>query len=983
MDADWLVQQLLSSSAYLVASGCSYSRLGGSGNRQICSEIPDSVDDIMDSLMSMYPESSLVGSSQYSSNSEPSLLGRQALSKVWGEEKGSGMSPETAYSTLDVPRDVDEAMLLTIYSIRVKNQPSQAERMREALSVISKLTNSERLRQFLATAADPPSYADDREGSNMLPICDDDWEDDDTAYEVLRKSELERTSTVHEEDASPPAQGCEVPDDVSAADVIISITGLVFCELGYTSLVPALPKSLTGVMAMLHVNNIIHELPTCPACLRVHPESKPRLRSPFKTITEQLASILAVPGNEDLVNAWKLLPRFLGRLRDIFDGAVCHRVHGPDGKPFFKYDPLEDDGPDGELRIGLALGLDCLIAASYTSCPMSFMIVNFPASLRFRASNLLLSGIIPGPKETDPDQTQYYLRILVNELLRLWYVGVVIKTPRFPNGRRVRVILVGVFCDKPAAHKVGGFGSHMHNYFCTVDWITKVALSTADAFIRNARTNDEHRANMAAYQSQTSKKGRDEFVKARATRWSELAQLPYFNMCDMIVIDPMHNLFLGLVKTHFYIIWVQLKILRKTKELSTFHDMLKMFTVPSKLGRLPHLVGEPAGGSLTSDQWMLLAIIIAPMLLPQLWAECEPDPNAKAIKGSNASLSSFSGIIIQAAVKAGGKEKPETGSNEKAKGWTASAAPTFFTTSLAYYTMDGDFVLNFGPLREFWTFVFERLNKILKSFKTNNHDGGELECTFLREFHRTAELYRLLAEGLRNAPSECVREGCRQMVHASIDIRGTVQQFAQDIEDTYIDGGIALQLSPRATNECFELELYSNFVQFLRRTHPLQPYHTVLEPHPPAGSLLISDRATFFDYAVICSHRYVAASRSTSVTARDSLALVRTSGPTDAARTWVAEVHHIFSSQSPAHLLVSVKWLRPVPLEILSTSPWGPFAEDFDLRLWYTDSYLQSTDTGPAVRHTVTLGGTQKFWLTLPIHEIPPTFSPTSDISSS
>ncbi|RPD77473.1 hypothetical protein L226DRAFT_521134 [Lentinus tigrinus ALCF2SS1-7] len=910
MDADWLVQQLLSSSAYLVASGCSYSRLGGSGNRQICSEIPDSVDDIMDSLMSMYPESSLVGSSQYSSNSEPSLLGRQALSKVWGEEKGSGMSPETAYSTLDVPRDVDEAMLLTIYSIRVKNQPSQAERMREALSVISKLTNSERLRQFLATAADPPSYADDREGSNMLPICDDDWEDDDTAYEVLRKSELERTSTVHEEDASPPAQGCEVPDDVSAADVIISITGLVFCELGYTSLVPALPKSLTGVMAMLHVNNIIHELPTCPACLRVHPESKPRLRSPFKTITEQLASILAVPGNEDLVNAWKLLPRFLGRLRDIFDGAVCHRVHGPDGKPFFKYDPLEDDGPDGELRIGLALGLDCLIAASYTSCPMSFMIVNFPASLRFRASNLLLSGIIPGPKETDPDQTQYYLRILVNELLRLWYVGVVIKTPRFPNGRRVRVILVGVFCDKPAAHKVGGFGSHMHNYFCTVDWITKVALSTADAFIRNARTNDEHRANMAAYQSQTSKKGRDEFVKARATRWSELAQLPYFNMCDMIVIDPMHNLFLGLVKTHFYIIWVQLKILRKTKELSTFHDMLKMFTVPSKLGRLPHLVGEPAGGSLTSDQWMLLAIIIAPMLRlsshnsglnasPTLMnMELEPDdegaveiPDDDAYQSeqsddSDADEGGWSGTSIHP------RDLPNF--LKLSRALRLLLAPELTTSDvtdadqlLREYCTElleaSDFVLNFGPLREFWTFVFERLNKILKSFKTNNHDGGELECTFLREFHRTAELYRLLAEGLRNAPSECVREGCRQMVHASIDIRGTVQQFAQDIEDTYID----------------------------------------------------------------------------------------------------AEVHHIFSSQSPAHLLVSVKWLRPVPLEILSTSPWGPFAEDFDLRLWYTDSYLQSTDTGPAVRHTVTLGGTQKFWLTLPIHEIPPTFSPTSDISSS
>ena len=46
--------------------------------------------------------------------------GSQALLKVWKEEKGSGMSPETAYSALDVPREVDEAMLLTVYLMRVR-----------------------------------------------------------------------------------------------------------------------------------------------------------------------------------------------------------------------------------------------------------------------------------------------------------------------------------------------------------------------------------------------------------------------------------------------------------------------------------------------------------------------------------------------------------------------------------------------------------------------------------------------------------------------------------------------------------------------------------------------------------------------------------------------------------------------------------------------------------------------------------------------
>ena len=141
----------------------------------------------------------------------------------------------------------------------------------------------------------------------------------------------------------------------------------------------------------------------------------------------------------------------------------------------------------------------------------------------------------------------------------------------------------------------------------------------------------------------------DDFVKQYATRWSELARLPYFDICRMIVIDPMHNLLLGecllvlakdvimtlsagLVKTHFYHIWVQLKVLRKTKELRRFHDILSkvrhstaiqastcthrvilQLQIPGYLGRLPSLMGIPAGGSLTADQWLIAALIVLPV----------------------------------------------------------------------------------------------------------------------------------------------------------------------------------------------------------------------------------------------------------------------------------------------------------------------------------------------------------------------------------
>ena len=59
-----------------------------------------------------------------------------------------------------------------------------------------------------------------------------------------------------------------------------------------------------------------------------------------------------------------------------------------------------------------------------------------------------------------------------------------------------------------------------------------------------------------------------------------------------------------------------------------------------------------------------------------------------------------------------------------------------------YATHTAECVRDYGPLHGFWTFLFERLNKVLKSYKTNNHSGGELETSFLREFFRTVATAR-------------------------------------------------------------------------------------------------------------------------------------------------------------------------------------------------------------------------------------------------
>ncbi|KAH8119745.1 cysteine proteinase [Phellopilus nigrolimitatus] len=77
------------------------------------------------------------------------------LVRAWDDEETYGMTPDRAYSTLEVPMGVDEDMLITVYNMRVEDQPSSLEKMRDAMRVIAEFTRNERLQRFLDTGSDP------------------------------------------------------------------------------------------------------------------------------------------------------------------------------------------------------------------------------------------------------------------------------------------------------------------------------------------------------------------------------------------------------------------------------------------------------------------------------------------------------------------------------------------------------------------------------------------------------------------------------------------------------------------------------------------------------------------------------------------------------------------------------------------------------------------------------------------------------------
>lgn len=175
-----------------------------------------------------------------------------------------------------------------------------------------------------------------------------------------------------------------------ACNVVLVVFTLLFKAIGINI---ELYLTLNTVLMVLDLEPSFKIWPVCPNCLEVHPSHsptldavircikcdtalfdnkptaaqarkgqternvpRPLLQFPTKSLTEQLASLLLLPGLEDAMEAWRQLPRVPGEYRDIFDGEVCRNILGPDGKEFFQYGPSESS--DGELRIGVTLGAD-------------------------------------------------------------------------------------------------------------------------------------------------------------------------------------------------------------------------------------------------------------------------------------------------------------------------------------------------------------------------------------------------------------------------------------------------------------------------------------------------------------------------------------------------------------------------------------------------------------------------------------------------
>ncbi|KAJ7140824.1 hypothetical protein C8R44DRAFT_726542 [Mycena epipterygia] len=293
-----------------------------------------------------------------------------------------------------------------------------------------------------------------------------------------------------------------------------------------------------------------------------------------------------------------------------------------------------------------------------------------------------------------------------------------------------------------------------------------------------------------------------------------------------------------------------------------------------------------------------------------------------------------------------------------------------------YATHTPQCVRNYGPLNEFWTFLFERLNKVLKSYKTPNHAGGELESSFFREFQRTVQQSRLLAQGACEPVGSALREAVELMYHATADDRGTVQALARDLDTAREDGGIVFKLSTRAEKGQLAAELYFCILRHLQIRLPDVKLHSFVQLAPSPDSLMLELQGILFDHVIINHSRYLASSRTPRP--HNSFIAVR-SFATATAPLWVGELRSIVAIQQPGtstiHRFGYMRWFRPTVIE-LSGTVWSQFST-LNVQIWDANTYLQATDNGPdflidlqditshVVCMDVVIRG-QMYWATIP-----------------
>ncbi|KZT57362.1 hypothetical protein CALCODRAFT_508810 [Calocera cornea HHB12733] len=289
-------------------------------------------------------------------------------------------------------------------------------------------------------------------------------------------------------------------------------------------------------------------------------------------------------------------------------------------------------------------------------------------------------------------------------------------------------------------------------------------------------------------------------------------------------------------------------------------------------------------------------------------------------------------------------------------------------------------IRRYGPVHGFWTFLFERLNKVLKAINTSGHKGGVVEVTFAREFKREISLTRMCSVLANQDNDRLARFIASNLKKHARDIAriGTLSALAAEAQDQ-----AAAEREDRQPGQCvaagtgklrfLEDGLQKALMEWYARHHPDLKLRFGADATAPLGSTFLANRATFFSELRVEGKRITVAhedKRSKS----DSLVLHRVS----TGLQWVGELRGVFlhrqSGIEPAQTFAEVAWLVPLQDTPKHADLYRDFPE-LEVNFWEHRRYLAAADwepdsvilakdiAGTAARCEMQVGQ-QKIWIT-------------------
>ena len=430
---------------------------------------------------------------------------------------------------------------------------------------------------------------------------------------------------------------------------------------------------------------------------------------PNACLVSSLKSLISRPGFYESCDHWRHdFVRNSSCFSDVYSGRLWNDFLQFDGQPFLS----------SRNNIALMLNIDWFQPFKhrvYSIGVIYLAIMNLPREIRFKRENILLVGLIPGPSE--PSLTiNTYLTPLVADLLTLWD-GVTVST--CDSGQQViRCALLCLGCDLPAGRKVSGFLSYSANLGCSRCYSNfgtgvfgKQDYSGFDRAQWVPRTVEKHRDDIKAILQCSTKTERKHKESEFGCRYSCLLQLPYFDVVRMLIIDPMHNLYLGTAKHLFSRIWVKRDIL-DTSSLNTINERISLLRVPPEVrfNRLPACMDNSS--SLTAEQWMLwvnyYSLYCLYELIPTQHIECW----RLFVLASR--------LLCKTCITGEDVELADALLLRFCKKFQSLYGPDSVTPNIHLHAHLVDCVRDYGPMSSFWLFSFERYNGILGDEPTNN-----------------------------------------------------------------------------------------------------------------------------------------------------------------------------------------------------------------------------------------------------------------------